>query len=84
MGSVVELLGSRAQARQFWFMGLVAGGMWDLPGSGIELLSPALAGFMNTVSLSNINSSLRLGLRSLNIRREYVLSYTNLAIYQLV
>ena len=31
-------------------MGLVAHGMWDLPGPGIELVSPALAGgFLTTV-----------------------------------
>ena len=37
-------------AQWLWFMGLVAPGMWDLPGPGIEPMSPALAGrFLNTV-----------------------------------
>ena len=32
--------GSRPQAQYLWHMGF----MWDLPGAGIELVSPALAG----------------------------------------
>ena len=33
-------------------MGLVAPGMWDLPGPGLEPVSPALAdGFLTTASL---------------------------------
>ena len=31
-------------ARWLWHMGLVAQVMWNLPGPGIELVSPALAG----------------------------------------
>ena len=43
------LTGSRAQAQQLWCSGLVAPGMWDLPGPGIEPMSPELAGgFLTT------------------------------------
>ena len=38
------LWGSRAQAQKLWCTGLASHGMWDLPGSGIELASPALVG----------------------------------------
>ena len=38
------LLGFRAQARWLWRMGFVALWLYDLPGSGIEPVSPALAG----------------------------------------
>ena len=37
------LLGSRARAKQLWCTGLLLRGMWDLPGSGIESVSPSLA-----------------------------------------
>ena len=45
------LAGSRAQAQYLWRMGLVAPcSMWDLPGPGLEPVSPALAdGFVTTV-----------------------------------
>ena len=44
------LAGSRVQAQQLWRMGLVALRMWDLPGPGLEPVSPALAGgFLTTV-----------------------------------
>ena len=36
--------GSRAQPQWLWRTGLVAPCMWDLPGSGIEPVSRALAG----------------------------------------
>ena len=37
------------QAQQLWLLGLVAHGVWDLPGPGIEPLSPPLAGrFLTT------------------------------------
>ena len=43
----------RLQARglqQLWLSGFVARGMWDLPGPGLEHVSPALAGrFLTTV-----------------------------------
>ena len=39
-------VGSRAQAQQLWRTGC---GMWDLPGPGLEPMSPALAGgFLTT------------------------------------
>ena len=41
--------GSGAQAQLLGLEGLVAGSMWDLPGSEIEPVSPALAGgFLTT------------------------------------
>ena len=44
------LTGSRAQAQQLWRTGLVAPRHVDLPGPGLELVSPALAGvFLTTV-----------------------------------
>ena len=43
------LVGSRVQAQQLWHTGLVAHGMWDLLGRGLEPMSPALAGgFLTT------------------------------------
>ena len=37
------------KAQKFWHMGFVLQGMWDLPGQGIEPVSPALAsGFLST------------------------------------
>ena len=38
------LPGSRAQAWWLWPLTLLAPGMWDPPGSGIESTSPALTG----------------------------------------
>ena len=35
---------SRAQAQELWCTGLVVPGLWDFSGSGIEPVSPALAG----------------------------------------
>ena len=43
-GASVVAAPSRAQAQQLQHMGLVALGMWDLPGSGMEPVSLALAG----------------------------------------
>ena len=38
------------QAQQLWRVGLVAPRMWELPGPGLEPVSPALAGgFLATV-----------------------------------
>ena len=39
---------SRAQAQYLWHTGLVLHGMWDLPGPGLEPMSPALAGRFST------------------------------------
>ena len=50
MGSVVVARSSRTQVQRLWCMGLVVCSIWDLPGPGIELMSPALAaGFLSTV-----------------------------------
>ena len=49
------LTGSRAQAQQLWYTGLVAPGMWDLPRPGLEPVSPALAGgFLTTAPPGNL------------------------------
>ena len=40
----LRFAGSRTQAQQLWQRGLIAPGIWNLPGPGIEPLSPALAG----------------------------------------
>ena len=43
------LTGSRAQAQQLWHWAQLLRNMWDLPGPGIEPLSPVLAGgFLTT------------------------------------
>ena len=47
----LRLLGSVAQAQPLWLTGLVALRMWDLPGSGMEPVSPALAGRLLTTAL---------------------------------
>ena len=44
------LAGSRVQAQQLWRTGSVAPGMWDLPGPGVEPVSPALAGRFLTIA----------------------------------
>ena len=45
-----RLVGSGAWPQQLWGTGLVALGMWNLPGQEIEPVSPALAGrFLSTV-----------------------------------
>ena len=44
------LMGSGAKAEQLWCTGSVAPCMWDLPGSGLEPVSPSLTGrFLTTV-----------------------------------
>ena len=48
---LLQLPGSRAQAQQLCRTVLAAPSMWDLPGSGIKPMSPALAGeFLPLVS----------------------------------
>ena len=49
---------SRAQAQQLWHMGLVVLSMWDIPGSGIKPVSPALAGGFLTTDPSGRPTSL--------------------------
>ena len=46
----LQLLGSRAQAQQLWRTDLtLLRGVWELPGPGLEPVSPALAGgFLTT------------------------------------
>ena len=44
VASLLLSMGSRAQVQQLRRTGLVALGHWDLPGSGIKSVSPALAG----------------------------------------
>ena len=51
VASVLWITGSRAEAQQWWHTGLgalwhmgVSHGIWDLPGSEMDLMSPALAG----------------------------------------
>ena len=42
---------SRARAQELWYTVLIARGMWNLPRSGIEPVSPALAGGFFTTEL---------------------------------
>ena len=47
----LQFPGSRAQAQKLWRLAYLLQGTWDLPTSGIEPLSPAMAGrFLTTES----------------------------------
>ena len=49
VGSVVQFLGSRARAQSLWQWALLDHGLWGLPRSGIEPMSPVLTGrFLTT------------------------------------
>ena len=47
---LLQSTGPRARAQQAWCTGLLLWGLWGLPGPGIKLVSPALAGgFLTTI-----------------------------------